>query len=78
MNERIVITTNGTCPWSFVIQLLRNDWPSHGGDHKTFDSKPYQVITCQWKPYLIIIVIIFKIFATVVMCVVINFRGIRK
>jgi hypothetical protein len=26
---RVVITTNGTCPWSFVIQILRIDLPSH-------------------------------------------------
>jgi len=37
-----VITTNGTYPWSFVIQSLRNGWPSNGGDRKTFDPKPYQ------------------------------------
>jgi len=40
--------------------------------------KTFEVMTYQWEPYLIIIVIIFKIFATVVMCVVINFRDIRK
>jgi len=38
MKERIVITTNGTYTWSFVIQLLRNGWPSHGGDRKNFRS----------------------------------------
>ena len=32
-HDRIVLTTNGTHPWSFVTQVLRN---GHGGDRKTF------------------------------------------
>ena len=35
--DRIVITTNGTHPWSFVTQILRNGQPSHGGDRKTVE-----------------------------------------
>jgi len=35
--DRIVITTNGTHPWSFVTQILRSGQPSHGGDRKTVE-----------------------------------------
>ena len=43
----IVITTNGTYPWSFVTLILRNGWPSRGGDRKT-----HEVVTSselQWR-----------------------------
>jgi hypothetical protein len=31
--EKDRITTNGTCPWSFVTQIFYN---GHGGDRNTF------------------------------------------
>jgi hypothetical protein len=35
--DREVLTTSGTYPWSFVIQIFHNVQPSHGGDHKMFE-----------------------------------------
>ena len=35
--DRIVITTNGIYPWSFVTQIPRNGKQSHGDDRKTFE-----------------------------------------
>ena len=35
--DRIVITTSGTYPWSFVTHIFHNGQPSHGGDRKTFE-----------------------------------------
>ena len=35
--DRIVITTYGTYPWSFVKHILLNGQPSHGGDRKIFE-----------------------------------------
>jgi len=32
--EPIVMTTNGTCTSSFVTQIIRNSYTSHGGDLK--------------------------------------------
>ena len=32
-----MLTTSGTYPWSFVIQIFHNGQPSHGGDHNIFD-----------------------------------------
>ena len=41
--DGIMSTTNWKSPWSFVSQIWRNGWPSHGGDCKT--SK---VLTSTW------------------------------
>jgi len=35
--DRGVFTTSGTHPWSFVIQVFRNDQPSHDGHRKTVE-----------------------------------------
>ena len=35
--DREVLTTSGTYPWSFVIQILHNGQPNRGGDRKTFE-----------------------------------------
>jgi hypothetical protein len=35
--DRIDITTNGTYPWSFVTQILRNGQLSYGDERKTFE-----------------------------------------
>jgi hypothetical protein len=35
--DRDVLTTSGTYPWSFVIQIFHNGQPSHGSDRKTFE-----------------------------------------
>jgi hypothetical protein len=35
--DRVVFTTSGTYPWSFVTQIFHNAQPSHGGDRKTFE-----------------------------------------
>jgi hypothetical protein len=35
--DRVVFTTSGTYPWSFVTQIFHNGQPSHGGDRKTFE-----------------------------------------
>ena len=35
--DRVVLTTSGTYPWSFVTQIFHNGQPSHGGDRKTFE-----------------------------------------
>jgi len=37
-NDRILITTSGTYPWSFVAQTFLNGYPGHGGDRKTFEA----------------------------------------
>ena len=37
MKDRVLLTTNGTYPWSFVTQIFRNGLQSHGGDRKTTD-----------------------------------------
>jgi hypothetical protein len=34
-NDREVLTTSGTYPWSFMTQLFHNGQPSHGGDRAT-------------------------------------------
>ena len=36
-NDREVLMTNETYPWSFVSQIFRNDQPSHADDRKTFE-----------------------------------------
>jgi hypothetical protein len=36
-NDREVLATSGTYPWSFVTQIFHNGQPSHGGDRKTFE-----------------------------------------
>jgi hypothetical protein len=33
-NDREVLTTSGTYPWSLVTQIIHSDQPSHGGDRK--------------------------------------------
>ena len=33
-----MITTNGKCPWSFVIHIFRIGQPSHGGDRNTVED----------------------------------------
>ena len=35
-NDREVLTTSGTYPWSFVTQIFHNGQPSHGADRKTW------------------------------------------
>ena len=35
--QREVLTKSGTCPGSFVTQILHNGQPSHGGNRKTFE-----------------------------------------
>jgi len=35
--DREVLTTSGTCPWSFVTQIFHNGQSSHGGNRKTFE-----------------------------------------
>jgi hypothetical protein len=35
-NDREVLTTSGTYPWSCVTQIFYNGQPSHGGDRKMF------------------------------------------
>ena len=35
--DRIVITTNGTNPSSFVTQIFRSGWPSYDSDRKSDD-----------------------------------------
>jgi hypothetical protein len=37
-NDRIVITTSGTYPWSFVAQIFLNGYQGHGGARKTFEA----------------------------------------
>jgi hypothetical protein len=37
MKDRVLLTTNGTYPWSFVTQIFRNGLQSNGGDRKTTD-----------------------------------------
>ena len=37
-NDREVLTTSGTYPWSFVTQIFHNGQPRHGGDRKTFEE----------------------------------------
>ena len=32
-----MITTNRTCPWSFVSQIFRNGLRGHDGDRKTLE-----------------------------------------
>ena len=32
--DRIVFTTNGIYPWSFVTQIFGHCYPSHAGDRK--------------------------------------------
>ena len=41
--DRIVITTNGTYPWSFVIQIFRTGSPGPGCYRKTFE------VTLTWQ-----------------------------
>ena len=36
-NDREVLTTSGTYPWSFVTDIFDSGQPSHGGDRKTFE-----------------------------------------
>ena len=36
-NDREVLTTSGTYPWSFVTQIFHNGQLSHDGDGKTFE-----------------------------------------
>ena len=36
--DGIVITTNGTYPWSFVTHIFRNGKTCHGGDYKVFEA----------------------------------------
>jgi len=35
--DREVLATSGTYPWSFVTQIFQNGPPSHGGGRKTFE-----------------------------------------
>jgi hypothetical protein len=42
-NDREVLTTSGTYPWSFVTQIFHNGQLSHDGDGKTFE-----VMTSTW------------------------------
>ena len=35
--DRIVITANGTYPWSFMKQIFHSGQLSRGGDRKTFE-----------------------------------------
>ena len=35
--DQEVLTTSGTYPWSFVIQIFHNGQPSHGGNHNIFE-----------------------------------------
>jgi len=37
IKNRVLITTSGTYPWSFVSHIFRNGYPSHGGHPKTFE-----------------------------------------
>jgi hypothetical protein len=37
--DQIDITTNGTYPWSFVTQILRNGQLSYGDERKTFEVR---------------------------------------
>ena len=36
-NDRKIITTNGTYPWSFVTHIFRKGQPNRGFDRKTFE-----------------------------------------
>ena len=36
-NDREVLTTSGTYPWSFVTDIFDSGQPSHGDDRKTFE-----------------------------------------
>jgi len=44
--DREVLTSRGTYPWSFVIQIFRNGQQSHGGDRTTFEA---MISTCSGK-----------------------------
>jgi hypothetical protein len=37
-NDRKVLKTSGTYPWSFVTQIFHNGQLSHGGDRKAFEE----------------------------------------
>jgi hypothetical protein len=41
--DREVLTSRGTYPWSFVIQIFRSGQQSHGGDRTTFEA---MISTC--------------------------------
>jgi hypothetical protein len=32
-----MLTTSGTYPWSFVIEIFHNGQPIYGGDRKVFE-----------------------------------------
>ena len=47
----IVNNTNETCPLSFMTQLFRNDFPSHGGNSNNFElNTQVHQLTCQRQP----------------------------
>jgi len=41
--DGIIITTNGTYPWSSVRQIFSNGSPSHGGDRNNIQKDDFNL-----------------------------------